>query len=45
VEQKGAVMGALALFLDFINVSLLLLRLFGKRRKDQARLEKGGLDF
>jgi len=32
VEQKGAVMGALALYLDFINLFLMLLRLFGKRR-------------
>ncbi|MBI5301430.1 MAG: Bax inhibitor-1/YccA family protein [Chloroflexi bacterium] len=32
VEQKGAIMGALALYLDFINLFLLLLRLFGRRR-------------
>ncbi|MCW3125065.1 MAG: rane protein [Bacteroidetes bacterium] len=30
--QKGAIMGALALYLDFINLFLLLLRLFGGRR-------------
>ena len=30
--QKGAIMGALALYLDFINLFLLLLRLFGRRR-------------
>jgi len=32
IEQKGAVMGALALYLDFINLFLLLLRVLGKRR-------------
>ncbi len=31
-EQKGAIMGALALYLDFINLFLLLLRIFGRRR-------------
>ncbi len=31
VLQKGAVMGALALYLDFINLFLLLLRLLGRR--------------
>jgi FtsH-binding integral membrane protein len=30
--RKGALMGALALYLDFINLFLLLLRLFGGRR-------------
>jgi len=30
--QKVAVLGALALYLDFINLFLLLLRLFGRRR-------------
>jgi hypothetical protein len=30
-ERKGAVMGALALYLDFINLFLMLLRLFGRR--------------
>ena len=30
--RKGAIMGALALYLDFINLFLLLLRLFGGRR-------------
>lgn len=29
--QKGAIMGALALYLDFINLFLLLLRIFGSR--------------
>ena len=29
---KGAIMGALALYLDFINLFLMLLRLFGRRR-------------
>ncbi|MBX2989899.1 MAG: Bax inhibitor-1/YccA family protein [Bacteroidetes bacterium] len=31
-EQKGAIMGALKLYLDFINLFLLLLRVMGKRR-------------
>jgi FtsH-binding integral membrane protein len=31
-EQKGAILGALALYLDFINLFLLLLRLLGRRR-------------
>jgi hypothetical protein len=30
-ERKGAVIGALRLYLDFINLFLLLLRLFGRR--------------
>lgn len=30
--QKGAIIGALILYLDFINLFLLLLRLFGRRR-------------
>ncbi|MFA6450712.1 MAG: Bax inhibitor-1/YccA family protein [bacterium] len=30
--QKGAILGALALYLDFINLFLMLLRLFGRRR-------------
>lgn len=30
--RKAAILGALALYLDFINLFLLLLRLFGKRR-------------
>ncbi len=30
-ERRGAVMGALKLYLDFINLFLLLLRLFGRR--------------
>lgn len=31
-EKKGAILGALALYLDFINLFLLLLRIFGRRR-------------
>lgn len=31
-ESKGAITGALALYLDFINLFLFLLRLFGRRR-------------
>jgi len=31
-EQKGAVIGALRLYLDFINMFLLFLRIFGRRR-------------
>jgi FtsH-binding integral membrane protein len=31
MERKGAVIGALSLYLDFINLFLLLLRLFGRR--------------
>ncbi len=30
--RKGAIMGALALYLDFINLFILLLRIFGNRR-------------
>ncbi|HCT51370.1 MAG TPA: hypothetical protein DF712_02820, partial [Balneola sp.] len=30
--KKGAVMGALALYLDFINMFIFLLRIFGNRR-------------
>jgi FtsH-binding integral membrane protein len=30
--RKGAIMGALALYLDFINLFILLLRIFGDRR-------------
>ncbi len=32
IEQKGAIMGALRLYLDFINLFLLLLRILGKRK-------------
>lgn len=32
LAQKAAIMGALALYLDFINLFLLLLRLLGRRR-------------
>ena len=31
MERKGAVIGALRLYLDFINLFLLLLRVFGRR--------------
>lgn len=31
-RKKGAIMGALALYLDFINLFIMLLRLFGGRR-------------
>ncbi len=30
--RKGAIMGALALYLDFINLFLMLLRILGSRR-------------
>ena len=32
IEQKGAIMGALRLYLDFINLFLLLLRILGRRK-------------
>jgi FtsH-binding integral membrane protein len=32
VVRKGAILGALSLYLDFINLFLMLLRLFGQRR-------------
>lgn len=32
VRSKAAIMGALSLYLDFINLFLLMLRLFGRRR-------------
>lgn len=32
-ERKGAVLGALKLYLDFINLFLMLLRIFGQRRE------------
>jgi uncharacterized protein len=32
IEQKGAIMGALRLYLDFINLFLMLLRLMGNRK-------------
>jgi FtsH-binding integral membrane protein len=32
MAQKMALMGALSLYLDFINLFLMLLRLFGNRR-------------
>jgi len=32
VSGKKAVMGALTLYLDFINLFIMLLRLFGQRR-------------
>lgn len=31
-HQKGAILGALSLYLDFINLFLMLLRIFGSRR-------------
>jgi FtsH-binding integral membrane protein len=31
-QYKGAILGALALYLDFVNLFLLLLRIFGRRR-------------
>jgi len=31
-ERKLAIMGALRLYLDFVNLFLLLLRIFGRRR-------------
>ncbi|HBX67113.1 MAG TPA: hypothetical protein DEG32_13490, partial [Balneolaceae bacterium] len=30
--SKGAIMGALALYLDFINMFIFLLRIFGQRK-------------
>jgi len=32
VGKKGAIMGALALYLDFINLFIMLLRIFGQRK-------------
>jgi uncharacterized protein len=32
VEQKSAIMGALSLYLDFLNLFLFLLRIFGGSR-------------
>jgi len=32
MQQKSGVLGALALYLDFVNIFLFLLRIFGKRR-------------
>lgn len=32
MESKAAIMGALALYLDFINLFLMLMRLFGRRK-------------
>lgn len=31
-RKKGAILGALALYLDFVNLFIFLLRLFGGRR-------------
>ena len=31
-QSKGAIMGALTLYLDFINLFLFLLRIFGRRK-------------
>uniref|UniRef100_UPI0023FA3D9E Bax inhibitor-1 family protein n=1 Tax=Caballeronia sp. BR00000012568055 TaxID=2918761 RepID=UPI0023FA3D9E len=36
IAGKKAIMGALALYLDFLNVFLLLLRLLGNRRRNQV---------
>ena len=33
VIRKGAILGALSLYLDFINLFLLLLRIFGQSRE------------
>jgi FtsH-binding integral membrane protein len=32
VVRKGAIMGALSLYLDFINLFLMFLRIFGRTR-------------
>jgi hypothetical protein len=32
VVRKGAILGALSLYLDFINLFLMLLRIFGQTR-------------
>ncbi len=32
MEQKAAVMGALTLYLDFINLFLYMLRILGRRK-------------
>lgn len=32
VVRKGAILGALSLYLDFINLFLMLLRIFGQAR-------------
>jgi FtsH-binding integral membrane protein len=34
VEGKKAILGALALYLDFINLFMMLLQLFGQRRQE-----------
>jgi uncharacterized protein len=34
IESKKAVLGALALYLDFLNLFMMLLQLFGQRRED-----------
>ncbi|MDD3766252.1 MAG: Bax inhibitor-1 family protein, partial [Eubacteriales bacterium] len=33
MQKKSAVMGALSLYLDFINIFLYILRIFGRNRK------------
>jgi len=33
VVRNAAILGALALYLDFINLFLMLLRIFGNRRE------------
>ena len=32
MAEKAAIVGALALYLDFVNLFLYLLRIFGRRR-------------
>jgi FtsH-binding integral membrane protein len=34
IESKKAILGALALYLDFLNLFMMLLQLFGQRRED-----------
>jgi FtsH-binding integral membrane protein len=34
VEGEKAILGALPLYLDFLNLFMLLLQLFGQRRQD-----------
>jgi FtsH-binding integral membrane protein len=34
IADKKAVLGALALYLDFINLFMMLLQLFGQRREN-----------
>ena len=41
IAGRKAVMGALRLYLDFINLFLMMLRLFGDRREPITRLNQG----